>query len=171
MANFSYDKVKVFPSAKRLADKQRSARLMAEVNIVNIVNQLLDTDGFVISKSVDENLFKFNLGGYYFELTEAGVADAKSVGEPTGAVWAVLGSKTGDEYPELAADNSADEYMGVSFENAQSGVCLKILEKHEDGSWVIPEDSRVKIDINNIYYSDDSTSVSPSNWIIDCGEI
>lgn len=82
----------VFPSARRM-NKQVSARLVSEASLANIVNKLIETDGFVItpepeqpeSTDPDYNIklkyceqgftpsesFEFNVHGYYFNAVSA----------------------------------------------------------------------------------------------------
>ena len=74
--------VQVYPSANRLMELDLKARLTDEFNITNLVNRLLDTDGYVITKNVyenglnkgivDKNEFEFCIKGYYFRVGTAG---------------------------------------------------------------------------------------------------
>lgn len=71
----------VFPSARRM-NKQVSARLVSEASLANIVNKLIETDGFVITPEPEEGNyvdngfipsepFEFNVHGYYFKAITA----------------------------------------------------------------------------------------------------
>lgn len=82
----------VFPSTRRM-NKQVSARLVSEASLANIVNKLIETDGFVITPEPEQpetgdpdyNIkkkyyeqgfipsepFEFNVYGYYFRATSA----------------------------------------------------------------------------------------------------
>ena len=70
MSYISSDVIKVFPSTRRAA-YQLSARQLSEARIAGIINQLIDSDGFVITSQ--ENFgkklpFEFNIKGYYFRV-------------------------------------------------------------------------------------------------------
>ena len=71
----------VFPSARRM-NKQVSARLVSEASLANIVNKLIETDGFVITPEpetgdytengfIPTQPFEFNVHGYYFNAISA----------------------------------------------------------------------------------------------------
>jgi hypothetical protein len=58
--------VNVFPSTRRTYAQDFSARLMTESSIARIINSFINSDGFVISDSVSNTSFEFNINGYYF---------------------------------------------------------------------------------------------------------
>ena len=68
------DNIQVFPSTRR-GNLQVSARLMSEGTISNLIDQLLDTSGFVItdkkSNYLTDEIFEFNIHGYYFYVDSA----------------------------------------------------------------------------------------------------
>lgn len=84
MSNIGYlatEDIFVFPSARRM-NKQVSARLVSEASLANIVNKLIETDGFVITPEPEEGNyidngfipnepFEFNIHGYYFKTNTA----------------------------------------------------------------------------------------------------
>ena len=71
----------VFPSTRRM-NKQVSARLISEASLANIINKLIDVEGFVITPEpesgdyvdigyIPSDPFEFNLFGYYFKVNAA----------------------------------------------------------------------------------------------------
>lgn len=81
MAYIQSDKITAFPLAKN-REVDRKSNLFYEENIANIVNQLIDTQGFVITQTVDfmsvengqlkmnsDSVFQFSLGGRLFTIT------------------------------------------------------------------------------------------------------
>lgn len=167
MAYLASDKINVFPSTKR-GNVQVSARLMSESSMVDIVNRLIDTEGFVITQgstlggaSVDDtspltltNSYEFNIFGYYFKIDK--IQDITSLFDSTTTVniYAKITTSTIDNYIELSGQDVNDAYEGVVFEGKTSGQTpptpasdnehiLWILTKNSSGWWV-PLDSRVK---------------------------
>lgn len=74
MSNIASNLIEVFPSTKRTAEYQKSARQLSEKNLVSIINKLIDTDAFVItSPGTVTNLtmgIEFNMHGYYFKVSK-----------------------------------------------------------------------------------------------------
>lgn len=170
MAYLASDKINVFPSTKR-GNVQVSARLMSESSMVDIVNRLIDTEGFVITQgstlggasvddtsplAIDTNSYEFNIFGYYFKIDK--IQDITSLFDntivniyakiTTSAISAI------NNYIELMGQDVNDVYEGVVFEGKTSNQTpptpasnnehiLWILTKNSSGWWV-PLDSRVK---------------------------
>ena len=175
------ESVTAFPTTKRPV-QYRSARLMTEQNLVNIVNKLLDVDAFVITKEFDCSIdtttqlirnassIEFNIHGYYFKLTDIAsivnkfvpsiVSDTNQVAQGTAIHANIHVFKTG-EYEELYGTDIDGSYEGLILTLNKPLLSayksLKILE-YDGSKWVIPEESRYK------YHSDRLKS-------IDCGEI
>ena len=183
MAQYVYPSsgsVKVFPTTKR-GDQQRSARFITEKNIVNLVNNLLDKDSFIITKKVSndfdiatENL-EFNIGGYYFKVDEIDTIISNLISgiQPQigDCVWANIFTYYTGEYEELYGydevvtinEESLSVYKGLTFSYGLDGIgsakSLKILEcvgfKDVDGAnipvWSIPDDSLLKYSFDRIF--------------------
>ena len=143
MAYINSSNIEVFPSARRGGTNPES-RLFAESSVVSIVNKLIDTDGFVISTNLSEDPFEFNIQGYYFKV------DSYTSIVSLGSGWTeVYGSVnlTESDFPEINSDNNSNKYTGVNFTNTQPvGKYLKLLEK-VNGTWVIPEESKIKFNV------------------------
>ena len=70
MGNYLKSKnITVFPSVNRSVGA-KGARLFTEYNLVHLINQLTDTDSFIISNELDLSnpVFEFNIAGYYFKV-------------------------------------------------------------------------------------------------------
>lgn len=160
----SSSNITVFPSTKR-GNVQVSARLLSEASLVSIVNRLVDTDSFVITKDADyaaNKKFEFNIHGYYFC-----VDPISTVLNQFGSATAIYGNiklqQSGD-YNELYGQDTNNVYYGVQFSDTALGgeyLSLKIFEK-SGNTWIIPTSSRIK------YYS---SSVDIDVSIIDDGTI
>ena len=170
MAYLASNKINVFPSTKR-GNVQVSARLMSEASMVDIVNRLIDTEGFVItpgstlnglttadlSPLVITNPFEFNIFGYYFKVAQ--VSDIITAGG-SGAIniYAKITTSTIDNYTELSGQDVNSSYEGVEFIGKASGEAaptpantnqhiLWLLTYATSGGntgWWVPIDSRVK---------------------------
>lgn len=166
MSNVLSTDILVFPSTKR-GNYQLTARLMTEQYMVNIINELVETDAFVITKNTSEgnigvdNKFEFNIHGYYFNV--ASVSDILNGSSATESIYANIVVDSVDNYIELVGQDTggaSSVYMGVTFTDdapddtalsgaSQTRYSLKILEK--DGtSWKVPESSFVKFSSDSI---------------------
>lgn len=125
--------IQVFPSARRVT-YQRTARLFTEKNLTNIVNQLLNVNGFVITRldnagtNWSTSPFEFNIAGYYFRVGMLNdILDATDnvntaeygdliVASITLAVEKDISSSTGD-FRELIGQDDEDtkKYNGITF--------------------------------------------------------
>ena len=83
MGYINSDNIVIFPSSNRTNSKNYGTNWLTEYNISNIVNQLLGSFGFVISDKTTEKPFKFNIKGYYIELSDAAdiLTDISNSGE------------------------------------------------------------------------------------------
>ena len=165
--------IKIFPLSKNRSYTDSNGTVVAENSrslfehrIVNIIKQLIDVDGFVISEldteyfSNESNLGKaldFNLGGYFISLdsntsqAELGISSTDS-----GKIWACL--KLSTDTSEVNGQDEEDEdepekykYTGVQFilsdidpaDNFHA--TLLILIKDSQGNcWKVPESSKYK---------------------------
>ena len=130
------DKINVFPLAKnRTTDKD--ARLLYEHNVANIIKQLIDTDGFVISDSVSvstgtetkneysgyseypvnlTNPLEFNIGGYFFRI-ESGTTIAMVPKVTTDTKDTII-----PLYASIQIDNVSKELLGQDTDNKYEGL-------------------------------------------------
>ena len=160
MSYLASNKIQVFPSTKR-GSYHPSARLMSEASLVNIVNKLIDTDGFVVTPDEDvittnssgtitgqvtNKVFEFNIKGYYFKINT--LNDLISSFSSDSNIYATVHLNTTDDYVELAEQDDNSEYQGLNFTNtlpnASSGYYSLWLLAKQGGYWVVPIDSRVK---------------------------
>lgn len=93
--------VNVFPSTRRIFNQDFSSKLMTELAISRIINNLMSTEGFVISSQPSTN-FELNINGYYFLIDDASniislFSDDASVSE----IYASIVIENSSPYPEL----------------------------------------------------------------------
>ena len=160
MSYLASTKIEVFPSTKR-GSYQPSARLMSEASLVNIVNKLIDTDGFVVTPDEDvvttnssgtitgqvtDKPFEFNIKGYYFRIGQLSYLLDKFSGASN--IYARIHLNTADNYIELAEQDDDGEYRGLEFTNTEPNETANYyyiwLLAKQNGYWVVPIDSRVK---------------------------
>lgn len=163
MSYLSTNAITVFPSTRRF-DKQVSARLLSEKSLTDLINKLVDTDGFVITPDdettgniIFSNPFEFNIHGYYFQTTTA-----NSIIELFSSSTEIYGNIYIDEigdYKELKGQDVDDYYQGITFYNgdltdasvaSSSGLDIAnyslLLFSREDtnSNWSVPTESRIK---------------------------
>ena len=167
--------IDIFPLAKnRPIPDKRSNNLFYERNISNIVNQIIDVPGFVITHDTSniqvsgnivqltQGTFEFSLGGRYFHIS---VSFDNSNPVPTilctgvgagGSVWAYVEF---DQYGEIQGQDQDNIYSGLHIttneeEIPSDSVKLKLFNivqgKDNILEVVIPSDSYKKFDINSI---------------------
>lgn len=164
--NINSRNIHVFPLAKNRID-DRSARLFYEDNIANIVRQVIDTEGFIISpsdgkldlkaQSVDttgntvkylfklKGDFEFNLHGYYFSISKDSiiceVEFRSDISDDSliADVYAYITIKDG----EIQGQDLDDVYTGLNVVRSSSE---------------IPEDSSASLSLFKIYASTDPSS-------------
>lgn len=112
MSNIASDSIKVFPAVRRTKSPAES-RQLSEKNLVGLVNKLLDVDSFIISYDATADIMKFNIAGYYFE-----VSNFNNVTETYAKL--VIDSTDDSQYPELKGDENGN-YLGLEFTNAKPG--------------------------------------------------
>ena len=134
--------IAVFPVSNRGPGYNVESRLMTELNITNIVNKLVDMDGFVITddaqleKSTINNgsnvSFEFNINGYYFKIKDLynflrqKVADDGN--EAPSYVTAYIACEETNGFKELKTIETSDtgldvdsEFRGVGFHFDNNG--------------------------------------------------
>lgn len=161
MSYLASNKIQVFPSTKR-GSYQPSARLMSEASLVNIVNKLIDTDGFVVTPDEDvvttnssgtitgqvtNKPFEFNIKGYYFIVSS--LSDLISGFGSYTNIYAKIHLNTTDNYVELAEQDDDNQYKGINFvtsvpSSPSAGDYYLWLLAKPGSYWVVPIDSRVK---------------------------
>lgn len=159
MSNIASNLIEVFPSTKRTAEYQKSARQLSEKNLVSIINKLIDTDAFVItSPGTVTNLtmgIEFNMHGYYFKVSNI-QAVIESTNNPNSIYANIIIESDEDGYTELSGQDTGGTssiYNGISFTaDLPDNTALKatqqrfslLLLKKEGSNWEIPIESTVK---------------------------
>lgn len=162
--NLNSQSIKVFPLAKprSVASKDITSRIFYEQNVSNLVRQLLDVEGFVVSGNVDtngevvENL-AIDLMGYYFEI-ESGTILTDNISDDANELYAAIKFKSNDNdsdenYPiEIDGQDTNGVYMGITFFEdvpTQDWHKLKLLEKDSTG-WKLVDGSNAKFSAKSI---------------------
>lgn len=174
MSYLSSDNVSVFPSTRR-SSFQVSARQMSELRIANLINQLIDMEGFIITSpqefQKDNNKqFEFNIHGYYFKVND--VTKLFSQFSDQKDIYASIRLlEVGNDYVELVGQDDAhtelpDEnntYYGVNFvPSASSGpniYSLHLFTRDEENEWKIVVNSLYKFDASSLKFSIDGGKI------------
>lgn len=174
MSYLSSDNVSVFPSTRR-SSFQVSARQMSELRIANLINQLIDMEGFIITRpeefQIDNNKkFEFNIHGYYFKVND--VTKLFSQFSDQKDIYASIKLlEVGNDYVELVGQDDAhtelpDEnntYYGVNFvPSASSGTniySLHLFTRDEENEWKIVVNSLYKFDASSLKFSIDGGKI------------
>lgn len=159
MSNIASNLIEVFPSTKRTAEYQKSARQLSEKNLVSIINKLIDTDAFVITSAgtiANTSIgIEFNMHGYYFKVSSIqSIIDATS--NPDSIYANIIIESDDDGYTELSGQDTVatpSMYNGISFTaNSAADTALKatqqrfslLLLRKNGSNWEIPVESTVK---------------------------
>lgn len=159
MAYFASTEVTVFPSVKRANGDSTyiDSKQMLEANVVKAVANLLDVNKFVVD--LGDNKYLIMLGGYLFEIN-------KSL---SGNVYVGINVTNG----ELQGQDSNSSYQGLTYSTSDLSSMTYSIQLLENG--VVPESSKLKYDINNVFYGDSSlTNILGTSFlenVIDGGEI
>lgn len=163
--------VSVFPLAKDRQD-DRSANLFYEDNIANIIRQLVDVKGFLITDESESDLFTvengklylqagkslaFNIGGRFFQITTTEVNNGfepLEIYSLSDSVPAIYANIIIDSNKEVHGQDSGDEYQGLIISNNTEGASysLKLLNvTQQDGTFVVtfPQESFMKIKLKS----------------------
>lgn len=140
--------IRVFPATRRTFESAVS-RQVTEANLVDMINKLIDNDGFVVTQLEgelqDNTEFSFNIHGYYFTTTLGAVTAGFS--QDVYATITIDTANVPPEFYELDGLDVNNVYEGVEFtDSPQTGTdvhCLHILTK-VDSTWTVPEESKVK---------------------------
>ena len=169
--NIGSNYVEVFPATKRSLTSPQS-RITSEKNLVSIVNKLIDTEGFVISPSLDSPVIEndsttieFDIYGYYFVIKNPYTSLGLGSTITNGSLWAYieLVPIADTPYIELFGQDSDDQYTGLNILNVTGtedppsvspahGGEIKMLKIAQYSSltpggmlyWNVPEESRLK---------------------------
>ena len=160
--------INVFPCANRGTAYNLQSRLTFEYNLTNIINQLIDTDSFVISNNLSNGI-SFNIHGYYFSVSDyTSITNLDSSWTDVYATITISSNVLVDGviFNELivtgtedigasdSLDNDQTEFTGVAFSNSpakgDNTYSLHILHRDSTGSsWYIPPESTVKFVTNS----------------------
>lgn len=117
MAYIDSNKIKIFPSVKR-GIEYPSARITTEEAFTNIVNKLIDTEGFVITPTfMTDKPFEMNINGYYIRVEKGqDILDKFTSGLDTATkIYAGIIMETVGDNIELKNQDFNGEYQGVEF--------------------------------------------------------
>lgn len=153
------EQVKAFPLAKpRLGlSKDITSRIFYEQNVSNIIRQIIDVQGFVISGKVNEDgsvseKLCFDIFGYYFEL---GVG-TELVNEEIDDKVFVMIRLTDAEPFEIDGQDEDGSYKGLMLSNRLEDGCkgFQLLESSKDSSgtkrWKLFDSSYSKFEVKSL---------------------
>lgn len=160
MAYIESNKITAFPLAKN-RDSDRKSNLFYEDNIANIVNQLIDTQGFIITKDVDfisvesgqlqmsaNKVFQFSLGGRLFTITSSDTNYAIMSVIPGQTVYAYI---TLDARGEVEGQDEGEYYEGLVLDTSYPNDADYVLPLFtiENSQVKIPDESYLKLSLNS----------------------
>ena len=152
---FPLSKARIKPSGTEV--ELDRTRLLTEKSVSNIINQLIDTSGFVIGKEEvdapggsDKNLIvEFNLLGYYIRVTLT--SNTLSEFASAGKIYASINI---DDYQEIDGQDVGGKYQGLTLSDTDvSGVSASLLILQYDTknkTWVVPTESHRRFDIPSL---------------------
>lgn len=166
MANLQSDKIKIFPSARRINGEDPFSRLMSESTLTSIINQLLNVNGFVITQNDDtteaidtSKPLEFNLHGYYVKVEDVPSLLSNFTNDTQIYASIELSVNTNDlnnlNYVELVAtDTGGDDskFKGVNFTNTEpsgTNVYSLLILRKVNGNWEIPNETLFDVAYNN----------------------
>lgn len=160
MATINSNKILVFPTTTRTDDYSKRARLMSEMSLTGLINQLTDTDSFVISQSYSaSDVFKFNIHGYYFELSAGALTSVLQTVSASQSLYAHIELTSSSGYVELYGQDSAGSYSGLVLNNAEAYTpvvtgntvyTLKILSKDARSVISVPKTSLIRFEQDRV---------------------
>lgn len=148
--------VTVFPSTRRTSAYAQRSRLISEMSLTGLINQLTDKKSFVISQTADESTIKFNINGYYFEVNTAHTKEL--LVDASSSLYAhVTFDTTTDGYTELSGQDETESevsvYKGLVLDNSSAGTeanTLKILASDAQNVMYIPSESLLQFNQNRV---------------------
>ena len=176
--NINSSSISVFPCANRGQEYDLYSRLTSEYNLTNIINQLVDTDGFVISYEINgKGTLSFNIHGYFFNVTDVNsiinglTTEATTEDTTVENIYGVITLRTVSNWTELGKVGAeiVDEdssFTGIDFvaskpvDVSANTYYLHLLAKNGE-TWEVPQESKVKF----------RTEGNSHSLIIDDGEL
>lgn len=159
--NFASNNISIFPFSKNRVVTSESQgvtttsttdvdRRFYEANVVKLIRQLMDVDGFIISYDSDNDILEFNLAGYFIKIDSfvTSLLESFSAGND---VYASLNILNG----EVDGQDEDNRFTGVTFSNAapaSSDVVLLLGKLVDNGNTVfVPNsDSFMKFNANSL---------------------
>ena len=154
-------RITAFPLAKN-RESDRKSNLFYEENIANIVNQLIDTQGFIITNDVDfisiengqlqmsaDKVFQFSLGGRLFTITSDPSTNYTIMTVTSGqTVYAYIKL---DDNGEVDGQDEEEYYKGLVLDTSVPNDADYVLPLFNiNGSEVtIPDESYLKLSLNS----------------------
>lgn len=171
--NINSSSISVFPCANRGQEYDLYSRLTSEYNLTNIINQLVDADGFVISYDSSGNTLSFNIHGYFFNVTDVNsiinglTTEDTTVEDIYGVItvrttvsnWTELGN-VGIELDENSLFTGINFVASEPTDVSVNTYYLRLLTKNGE-TWEVPQESKVKF----------RTGGNSHSLIIDDGEL
>ena len=175
MSNIVSKGINVFPLATPRTNN-RGNNLFYERNISNIVNQISDVPGFVITKNEQisdiislsgttlyinsQSMFDFSLGGRYFSIgnTDDTINEDITIAEDVNngdSIWANIEIK---DNGQIIGQDEDDYYKGLTItvngpagsENGGTVLSLEILNIDDEGNVKVPQESYTKFNLDSI---------------------
>lgn len=174
MGYLKSEEVKAFPLAKPRwsSSNDITSRIFYEQNVSNIIRQIIDVDGFIISDDSvvsefgivnSDSTLCIDLYGYYFEIaSNVNLPETAGATEDSKEVWVGIqvSEKVGNEPQEIIGQDTTDGYTGLEFSASKFGSeykCFQLLEKvtsEESGAqksvWRLVKPSYRKFDIDSL---------------------
>lgn len=165
--NLSSTDIKVFPFARyRESRIDLSSRLFYEYNVARLIKQLIDTEGFIISGTLDESTgsvsetVALNIGGYYFEFQQGAKLPPSTTSNVIYA-YIILTDIAVDENnqptpPELVGQDDKGNFTALTLcddvptEITGNIIYLKLAEKDTNGKWKLASESYKKFSMNSL---------------------
>lgn len=156
MAKLASDNIAVYPAARR-GELNPQSRLITESALVNLINKLIDKQGFVITRVEDyrsDSVFEFNIFGYYFKVLHA--SDITSLFPNPTAHTIIYGkiqligieNNPMTNVIELEGQDEGGYYTGIEFTTTEptesDSVKYLPLLAYENNAWEIITSSLVK---------------------------
>lgn len=145
--------LKVFPTTTR-PEKDQQARQPTEYNLTNLINRLTGSAAFVITDTLSTSSpIEFNIMGYYFRLS---VLPSDLLEKSTKIYAYIIISESGgwqslqNTQGSGVAEDTAKGYTGLTLtdeepSSSQAGLHSLLLCEKINGSWVIPNESKIWI--------------------------
>lgn len=166
MGYLKSDSVRAFPLAKPRSSKSNdiTSRIFYEQNVSNLIRQIVDVDGFIISGEVstegvveNDSTLCIDIYGYYFEILPG--VNLVSIAEADDSDSVYVGIKVlaiDENSPEeIDGQDLSGDYQGLILQNGEfpsEYKSFKLLEKvpGEDDSWRLVKPSYKKFNPDSL---------------------